>query len=495
MEKNLYETLKKISAERPKKPAIIFGKRKISYSELLRQIDRFAAVLRSRGLKKSDNIAVLLRNSPEFVISAFACFKIGAAVVPINYFLTTDEIVYILNDSRSCVLISGKEGRQHFEKLKEEANNIREILDWSEFSLYEGGDFPSVPSQNDTAAILYTSGTTGHPKGAILTHKNFMADVEFCLKVVRLNHKVRSLCFLPLFHSFAFTVCLLLPMSVGGSAVLLPSIVKGTTFLKLIFRKKITLFVSIPQVYKLFLKVPKLIGKIAFWRVKYFISGADSLSIKVISEFERKFGKKIIEGYGLTEAAPVATFNPPNKIKHGSIGKPLPGVEAKILNGEEKEVEPGEIGELVIKGDNVMTGYFEYPEATKNALKNGWLYTGDLAYRDEEGYIFIVDRFKDMFIHRGLNVYPREIENVLRDIPQIEEAAVIGQPLEDTFVPAAFVKATGKISEKEIIAACRKRLAAYKVPRKIVFVDDFPRTPTGKISKRKLKNFYFDHYR
>ncbi len=492
MEKNLYEVLKKISIERGKKTALIFENGKISYSELLRKTDEFAAMLKSRGFKKSDNIAVLLRNSPEFVISAFACFKIGAAVVPVNYFLTTDELIYILNDSRSSVLISNSAFEKHFGKIREEANNIREILNWDEFSLYAGEDFPSVPAQDDPAAILYTSGTTGHPKGAILTHKNFIADVESCLKIVRLNHKVRSLCFLPLFHSFAFTVCLLLPLFSGGSAVLLPSIVKGATFLKLIFRKRITLFVSIPQVYKLFLKVPKLIGKIAFWRVKYFISGADTLSVKVISEFERKFGKKIIEGYGLTEAAPVATFNPPDKIKHGSIGKPLPGVEAKILNEEEKEAEPGEIGELFIKGDNVMKGYFEYPEATKNALKDGWLATGDLAYRDEEEYIYIVDRAKDMFVHRGLNVYPREIENVLRDIPQIEESAVIGIPREeDTFVPVAFVKTSGEISDREIIAFCRKRIAAYKVPRRIIFVEDFPRTPTGKISKKKLKKFYF----
>ncbi|MFH1352999.1 MAG: AMP-binding protein [bacterium] len=488
MGNNLYLSLLKAARPRLKKVAVIYGKEKIRFGELLEKIDAFAAFLSRQGIKKGEKAAILLKNTPEFIISAFACFKTGIVIVPLNFFLTTDELIYILNDSRTVTLISNDGFSGHFSRIKEEVNNLKKIISWDDITPAEQGNGESYTGEEDIAAILYTSGTTGHPKGALLTHKNFISDVNSCLRVVAVKEKDRSLCFLPLFHSFAFTVCLLLPIFQGGSVVLLPKILKGSKFLKLIFSKKITLFVSIPQVYKLFLKVPTLLGRIALWRVRYFVSGADALPEKVLQLFENKFKKFVLEGYGLTEAAPVVTFNPPEKRKPGSIGKALPGIEVKILDKDDNELPPNTIGELVIKGDNVMKGYFEYPEATKDTLKNGWLYTGDLGSRDEEGYIRIVDRKKDMFVCRGLNVYPREIENILRDIPQIEEVAVIGEKLkEDTEVPVAFIKKNGEISREEIIAYCRKRLANYKIPRNIFFVEDFPRTATGKISKKDIR--------
>jgi len=488
MEKTLYLVLRQTASLHKKKTAVFFEKQKISYSELLGRIDSFALFLHREGVKKGDNVAVLFKNSPGFIISVFACFKLGAVLVPLNFFLTTDEIIYILNDARALVLVSNEEFSRHFKRVREEVNNIKKIIRWEDVVAEPQGNVSADVHENDPAAILYTSGTTGHPKGAVLTHRNFISDVNSCLQVVRVNEKDRSLCFLPLFHSFAFTVCLLLPIFQGGSVVLLPKILKGPKFLKLIFVKKITLFVSIPQVYKLFLKIPKLWGRIAFWRIKYFVSGADALPEKVLALFEKKFRKFVLEGYGLTEAAPVVTFNPPEKRKPGSIGKPLPGVEVKIFNGEDNELPPDAVGEIVIRGDNVMEGYFEYPEATKNTLKNGWLYSGDLGIKDEDGYIRIVDRKKDMFVRRGLNIYPREIENVLRDLPAVEEAAVIGKKLRpDTEEPVALIKKAREISEQDIIDYCRKRLANYKVPRRIIFVDDFPRTATGKISKKELK--------
>jgi len=488
MRNNLYLSLKKSADPRAKKVAVIYEKEKIRFGKLLEKVNAFAAFLSKQGVKKGDKAAVLLKNTPEFIISAFACFKTGIIMVPLNFFLTTDELIYILNDSRTVTLISNDGFSGQFCRIKEEVNNLKKIISWDSIVLDEKGDTKSHSGDEDIAAILYTSGTTGHPKGALLTHKNFISDVNSCLQVVAVNEKDRSLCFLPLFHSFAFTVCLLLPVFQGGSVVLLPKILKGPKFLKLIFSKKITLFVSIPQVYKLFLNVPALLGRIALWRVRYFVSGADALPEKVLKLFENKFKKSILEGYGLTEAAPVVTFNPPVKRKPGSIGKALPGVKVKILDKDDNELPPDTIGELVIQGDNVMKGYFGYPEATKESLKNGWLYTGDLASLDDEGYIRIADRKKDMFVCRGLNVYPREIENVLRDIPQIEEIAVIGEKLkEDTEVPVAFIKKTGEISREEIIAYCRKRLANYKIPRNIFFVEDFPRTATGKISKKAIR--------
>ncbi len=487
MDMNLYTALKKAAEKFPKKTVIFYENACFTFSEVLDKIDRFAEVLKTKGIKKGDNVAVLLRNKPELIYSFFGCWKIGAAMVPLNFFYTTDELIYILNDSRALVLISDDSFKEHFTRVTEEVNNIKEILSWENLTLPETAKDIEGISSEDTAAILYTSGTTGHPKGAILTHKNFLSDVESCRGVVAVNHKDRAICFLPLFHSFALTVCLLLPVLQGGSVVVLPLILKGPKVLELIFKKRITLFVSIPQVYSLFLKVPALIGRIALWSVNYFVSGADSLPVNVLTAFEKKFHKSILEGYGLTEAAPVVTFNPPELRKPGYIGKALPGIEIKIVNSEGKEMPLNEIGEIIIRGGNVMKGYFQYPEATKNALRGGWLYTGDLGFKDEDDYIKIMDRKTDMFVCRGLNVYPREIENVLRDLPQIEEVAVKGQKLkEDTAVPVAYIKKQSEISTSEIIAFCRKRLANYKVPHHITFVEDFPRTATGKISKKDI---------
>jgi len=258
--------------------------------------------------------------------------------------------------------------------------------------------------------------------------------------------------------------------------------------LSLIFFRRITIFVSIPQVYRLFLKVPKLLGRLALLRIRYFISGADCLSEKTLIAFEKKFGKTILEGYGLTEAAPVVTLNPPGKRKPGSIGKPLPDVEVKVIGEDGEEKERGEIGELIVRGGNVMKGYLGLTEATAAVLKGGWLYTGDMGFMTEDGYLTIAERKNDMFVCRGFNVYPREIENVLRDIPQVEETAVVGYKLkEETEVPVAFIKTAGSISESDIVAYCRKRLANYKVPKKIFFVNDFPRNSTGKILKKELR--------
>ncbi|MBU2528246.1 AMP-binding protein [bacterium] len=484
---NLYTALKKAVEKFPKKTAVFYEDDSFNFSEVLDKIDRFAKLLKAKGIKKGDNVTVLLRNKPELIYSFFACWKIGAAMVPLNFFYTTDELIYILNDSRALILISDDSFKEHFTRITEEANNIKGIISWDNLTLPDTAEDGEEISSEDTAAILYTSGTTGHPKGAILTHRNFLSDVESCRGVVAVNHKDRAICFLPLFHSFALTVCLLLPVLHGGSVVLLPRILKGPKFLKLIFKRRITLFVSIPQVYSLFVKVPSLIGRIALWSVNYFVSGADALPVNVLASFEKKFHKSILEGYGLTEAAPVVTFNPPELRKPGYIGKALPGIEIKIVNSEGKEMPVNEIGELIIKGDNVMKGYFEYPEATKNALRGGWLYTGDLGFKDEDDYIKIMDRKTDMFVCRGLNVYPREIENVLRNLPQIEEAAVKGQKLkEDTMVAVAYIKKQNEISSSEIIAFCRKRLANYKVPHHIIFVEDFPRTATGKISKKDI---------
>jgi len=491
MELNLYLKLKEVAEKNKKRTVLIYKNKKIRYRELLKSIDSLSYILKTKGINNGDRVAILLRNSPEFVISVFACFKIGAIAVPINIFLTPTEIIYILNDSRSKILISSSEFKDKFQQIKEETNNIKEIIDICEKNLDLDSKINKDVSTNEIASILYTSGTTGHPKGAMLTHRNFISNAESCLKIIKLTKKDRAISFLPLFHSFSFTTTLLIPLFTGASTFLMPHIIKGPKFLKLIFFKKITLFIGIPAVYKMLIKVPKLLGKIAFIRIKYFVSGADTLGEKLHIEFEKKFKKTFIEGYGLTEAAPVVTLNPPEKSMPGTIGLPIPGVELKIVDGEGKEVKNGEIGEIIVKGENVMKGYFGMEEATKKTIKDGWLYTGDLAKIEKNGYIKIVDRKKDMFVAKGLNVYPREIENVIKDIPEIEEVAVIGEKIKstETEIPIAFVKTKKEVSKQEIISYCRRRLANYKIPRKIIFIEEFPKTSTGKISKKDLRTF------
>jgi len=493
---NLYNALKHSASKSAKRKALIFEKNgnwhSITCRKLVEKIDAFSSVLFQKNINRGDNVAILLKNSPEFVISAFACFKLGATIVPLNFFLSLPEILYLLNDCRAKILITGDDFKDISGKIKEEANNLEEIINLDFSEIKETGyelPFQVEVEPDENAAILYTSGTTGHPKGAILTHRNFLSNVSSCHQVIEISRKDRVLCFLPLFHSFAFTTTLLLPLFSGASVVILKHLIKGKKFLKLLFSKRINFFVSIPQVYNLFLKVPALVGRILLFRLKFLVSGADTLPEKTFIQFKRKFGKTILEGYGLTEAAPVVTLNPPDKPKPGTIGKPLPGIELKIVDENGRKLSTGEIGEIIIRGENVMKDYFELPHATKGVLKDGWLYTGDLGFVDDEGYVHIAERKKDMFVSKGLNVYPKEIENVIKDIPEVEEVSVVGVDYKNCVVPVAFLKKCN-VSEKTIISFCRKRLANYKVPKKVVFLEELPKNATGKILKKELVNFF-----
>lgn len=485
--------------------AIVFHNQSITYGKLNSRAMRLACGLRKLGLESGEQVAVLLPNCPEYVISAFGILKAGAVLVPVNTFLAPNEVTYILEDCEATVLISSSKFKKQL-AVCNKLESLKHIIlvgdetpepvgndkyDYIAFDkLLDADEHPPLPNidPQSCALIIYTSGTTGHPKGALLTHNNLTANVISCSKVMKLRRRDRFLVFLPMFHSFTFTVTILLPCYIGARIVLLEGI-NRKEIRRAIVRQRISVMVGIPTVYHL-LSQAKL-GFFARWLnpVRIYVSGGAPLAAEVLEGFKRKFRRPLLEGYGLSEASPVVAINPPHREKVGSVGLPIPGVKVMVVDQQEKSLGADKVGELLVKGPNVMQGYLNRPQASKQALADGWLHTGDMARVDADGYIYIVDRKKEMLIVHGSNVYPREIEDVLYRHPQVAEAAVIGIPdAHRGEIPKAVIvpKDGEKIHEKEIKQYCNRFLASYKVPRVVEFRESLPKTATGKIMKRML---------
>lgn len=504
--KHLVELLKNSARRYPSKTALIFGQKKTSYAHLDLLSDRIAQGLREAGVRKADKVAVLLDNSPHFVIAYFAIVKVGAIAVPVNHMFKTEEVEYILKDSQASVIITSfaylemvlaiKKRLPTLEKIfstSREHENIPSIYAWA----HEAAQplRPADIAQYDPAVILYTSGTTGHPKGAVLSHGNLVANVASSSKAIRATKKDRAICILPLFHSFAATVCMLLPLAVGGASVVMKSARPFKRTIRAIRKNKVTVFVGIPSLYSILneIKLPKILDSFIMrfmLPIRVCISGAAALPVPVWEKFQKRFRLPLLEGYGLTEAAPVVSLNPYKGIrKGGSIGLPIDKVDVRIVNDNGSIVGEGDVGEIIVKGPNVMQGYYNNAEATNETMKDGWLYTGDLGKKDKDGYVYIVGRKKDMVNVRGLNVYPREIEDILDQHPAVKESAVIGiADYHKGEVPKGFVvlKEGAQASARELTAYLRQHLANYKVPRLIEFRKSLPRNTTGKILKRVL---------
>jgi long-chain acyl-CoA synthetase len=353
--------------------------------------------------------------------------------------------------------------------------------------------FPLQPAdsdgaESDLAVIIYTSGTTGRPKGAMLSHGNLLHNVESCRIVLKTVAADRFAVLLPLFHSYMLTVGLLLPLLVGGSLVLVKSLHPVRNVLQEILQRQATVLPAIPQFYRSMVNAPIPVPL----PLRICISGAAPLPAQVLLDFEAKFHIPLIEGYGLSEASPVVTKNPLDRTrKAGSIGLPIPNVEVSIQDDAGRELDPGAIGEVCVRGGNVMLGYWKLPEETAKVMRNGWLLTGDIGYRDTEGYYYITDRKKDMLLVNGINVYPREIEEILYQFPGVKEAAVIGKPdPRKGEQPIAFVSPNEGVvlDEKALLHFVRRKLADYKVPRKVQFLTALPRNATGKILKTALRD-------
>jgi long-chain acyl-CoA synthetase len=487
--RTVIEQFDAIATGRPKKVAIYWGGDRITYGELRGRILSHATALRQvQPVGPGERVGILLKNSPEFVYVLYAVLKSGATAVPINTFLKPPEIQHIVDDCTLQCLVTSDDFTDTVAKLK----NIRPIR-VSELSggpADEKQPWPAV-DVTDTALIIYTSGTTGKSKGALLTHGNIAANVHSCITALEETADDRLTLLLPMFHSFMLTVCIFTPLSMGAGIVLIKSVQPFKLALREIIRNRATVLVGIPQLFQALAQ-----AKIPFWlhwllNLRMAVSGAAPLPRETLDAFERKFRFPLLEGYGLSEAGPVVSFNPLHGTrKAGSVGLPIPDVEVKIFDEQDRELPTGQIGEIVVRGPNVMTGYHNQPEETAAALRGDWLHTGDLGKIDKDGYIYIVDRRKEMLIVRGCNVYPREIEEVLYQFPGVREAAVVPRMDEKRGeVPVAFVSPVegAKLESAEILKFCRDQLADYKVPKDIRIVESLPRTPTGKVAKVELK--------
>ncbi len=476
--------------KRPGKIALYWGESEFTYATLFAQSRAVAAELTGKfGVKPGDRVALWVKNCPEFVSSVFGIWSASGMVVPINNFFKPAEVGYIVNDSGANALITDAELAAHFETLKA-ARPALEMLRVEEFPALKPSSIfhpPSSCSEKDLAALLYTSGTTGHPKGAMLTHGNFLHNVASCVAALAVREDDRVVVALPQFHSFMFTVGTLLPLLCGGGILLLKTLHPFKSVLEEIARHRGTILPAVPSFFRALLAVPEF-GRLP---LRLCVSGGAPLPVAVFNEFTRKFSFPLREGYGPTESSPVATVNPIYGInKPGSIGQPIPNVELSIRDEASQELPVGAIGEICIRGGNVMRGYWHQPEETAKVLRDGWLYTGDVGYRDADGYYYITDRKKDMLLVNGINVYPREIEEVIYQFPGIKEVAVIGVPdARRGEQPVAFVTAAeGQIvEEKALLQFVRGKLADYKVPKRVVFVPTLPRNATGKILKTELR--------
>ena len=496
MNLNLGMILQSSATQRPSHPVIRFNDQTFSYAELDRAARGIATSLRARGIEPGAKVAILVPNLPEFTMTYFGILYAGCTVVPLNVLLSAPEVTYHLEDSGAVLLVAHPlfEGpaREGAKQAKVPVVMSAGDDDDSVAALAAADPLETLhaTSPTDTAVILYTSGTTGKPKGAELTHSNLFINCSVVVpRLLPVTQEEVMLATLPLFHSFGQTCIQNATISIGATFTLLPRFTPEDA-LAIMERDRVTLFAGVPTMYFALLHHESERAH-DLSALRFCLAGGAAMPLEVMKAFEAKYPVRILEGYGLSETSPAASFNTLDKPrKEGSIGYPVWGVEMCIQGDDDQILPDGERGEICIRGHNIMKGYLNRPDATKEALRGGWFRSGDIGIRDEDGAYRIVDRKKDMIIRGGFNVYPREIEEVLYAHEAIVEAAVLGIPHErhGEEIKAVLVLTTGKeVSAKEIIAYCKERLAAYKYPRIIEFSESLPKGPTGKILKRELR--------
>jgi long-chain acyl-CoA synthetase len=482
---NLVNRLEKTCREYGSNIAIVFDHEQVTYQALWMRILGFAKELAAAGVHPQEYVGLLMENGVDFVVSYFGILATGATVIPLEIMAVPRELEFMLRHAHAKRLIASPLFKQTTDILQNAMPELT-IIVASKTTATEY-QIPSI-DHTSVAVCIYTSGTTGNPKGALLTHRNLLANTDSCIKVIKSTRGDKFLCILPLYHSFAATVCMLTPL-LSGATMCPQKLFRPDIALQTIQREKITVLAAVPSMYLAMAKAePTTTFDLS--SIKYCLSGGAALPTKVMELFEPRFRIPIYQGYGLSEASPVVSLNPLLGIrKPSSIGIPIPDVTMRVVNNGLQDLAVGETGEIAVQGDNIMMGYLGLPEVNRETIRDGWLLTGDIGYRDADGYYYIVDRKKEMILVRGLNVYPREIENVLYSHPEILEAAVIPIPDEKSGeVPKAIVvlKTPGAVSEQELIGFCRTQLAAYKIPKKIEFRDSLPKTSNGKILKRSL---------
>jgi long-chain acyl-CoA synthetase len=490
---NLAQLLTDAAARSPERPALKLDDAPVSYAELDQAAARVAGLLDAKGMRAGDRVGLMLPNVPYFAAVYYGILRAGGVVVPMNVLLKEREVAYYLSDSEARILFAwhefadaahGGSDQAHAECLLVEPGDFEALLQRS-----EGVSEVTERKAGDTAVILYTSGTTGTPKGAELTQRNLQLNIEIAAGLFGIDGNSVTLGALPLFHSFGQTCGLNATIRAGGCLTLIPRFDAGRA-LEIIQRDRVTVFEGVPTMYAALLGHPQR-ASFDTSTLRVCVSGGAAMPVEVMRNFEREFGCTILEGYGLSETSPVASFNHPDRArKPGSIGTPVDGVEMKVVDDDGRELPLGEVGEIAIRGHNVMKGYWRRPEATAQTIRDGWFHTGDMARLDEDGYFFIVDRKKDMVIRGGYNVYPREVEEVLYEHPAVREAAVIGVPhpeLGEEVAAAVTLVAGADVEERELVDFVKGQVAAYKYPRHVWFVEALPKGATGKILKREIK--------
>ena len=497
------ESLLRTADTQAQNVALLYRDQRLSYADLLRNTLQYASVLQRQNVQPGDVVAICFENSPEFICSYYAISWLGAAVLPVNVLLTPREIAYLLRDCQARGVVTRQEFWPKFSAALADGNpGIR-------FALLAGGSAsregsievtgleeqlalspplesgPAPVPEDSVAVLIYTSGTTGTPKGVMLSHRNLMSNAHAVARATSALEGDTFFLLLPVFHITSQTVCMLTPILIGASVAIVSRMDRAE--MAHAFREfRPTVFVAVPSIYNMMAGAPPPEQN----PVRLYVSGGAPLPAEVQNRFEAAYRKPIFSGYGLTEASPVVSWNIPGASKPGSVGRPLQGVSVKIVGIGTEALAPREIGEICVAGDLVMLGYYDRPAETAETIVNGWLRTGDMGYVDEEGYLYVVDRKKEMLICSGINIYPREVEELLHTIPEILEAAVVGVP--DSArgeLPVAFVttKEASTATEKTLKDSCAAALARYKVPRRIFIIDQFPRTGSGKINKLQLK--------
>lgn len=508
--KDLYSCLARTAGADPGHTAFIDNDAPISYRELHDSVDRAAAMFRRSGVGKRDTVAIALRNSIEFIITWFALAKLGAVAVPINYMVSKeDELTYILDNAKCKGVVTAKEFLPGYKNVKKRLGCLKflmsvdsaghdDVMDFRHclgHAHYRPEDRTAEADGHDVAAILYTSGTTGHPKGVLLTHNNFIENAKASIQAMGPVKKDVFMALLPMFHTFSWTGNVVIPVILGAKTLIVRSITPPKPWLQAMGREGVTIMIAVPQIYGVLAKEARGIRKffLKLWslrKVRLCLSGAAPLGHAIESRFKKVFGLHILEGYGLTETSPIVTVTHPRAGKRGSVGRAIPGVKLRIIDERGKHLEHGDEGEICVWGPNITTGYHENPQATKELFtEDGWLKTGDIGVLDPDGFLFIRDRKKDMVIVKGLKVFPAQIEQIIASHPKVQEAAVIGIPDgsgSETMKCFCVPRKDIPLDKAELIHFIRDRMDAYKRPREVEILDALPKNTMQKVLKREL---------
>lgn len=508
--KNLYSCMAKTAERHPEETAYVTGEKRMSWHEVLFSVDRAADMFWQLGIRKGDRTAIVLRNSVEFVISYFALSKLGAVAVPINYLVSKEEeISYILENSSCKGVVTEKEFIRNYLPLKKKLPGLKFLVS-TDFTGKDGVvDFwhylkhahyhpqtqQPASDEHDLATILYTSGTTGHPKGVLLSHHNMIENSKAAITTLEPTKKDVFMALLPMFHTFSWTGNVITPIILGSKTMIVKSITPPKPWLQAMGREGVTVMIAVPQIYGVLAKEARGLKKffLKFWslrKVRLCLSGAAPLNRTIANHFHKTFGLHVMEGYGLTETSPVVTITAPKARKHGSVGKAIPGVQIRILDEQGKPLKHGEEGEITVMGPNITRGYHANEQATKELFTHdGWMKTGDIGVLDSDGFLFIRDRKKDMVIVKGLKVFPAQIEHTINTHPKVLENAVIGIPDgsgNETMKCFCVPKPDIALEKTEISKFIKENFDAYKRPREVEIVESLPKNALQKVLKREL---------